>query len=332
MEEMLRGLAELIRTGDSEDFYRGWIANQAELRRTKEVSGTYFEPYDRNAGISDAENLELLRPILEIFGSFKRDPEDGLRAIEAQQRSGDNVGDVTNRFPGKYRTPFQAQISGEGFESLQQAINALVLKQASKLAAEMREHEKEEERKHKEEEERKKKEDEEREEHRKKEEEEKERDRKEREEKDDKIKELSAQVENLTSMINTLQAQYASPLGSRVGMQAPVPGGANASGVLQPTPPNPFGQQQTANEKAFSAFVTEGMKVVSKYDDGNGTNRAKVAKLRNELKDAALAFKAGGVPALNDPELKAVADSLGLPHGLNLEPSAGMVPSGGAAV
>ena len=326
MEDLLRRIQDLVKGDDDGSMYRGWSPDQEKLRREITEAGLYPEPYTRTAGISDEQNAYLLRKILELFGMVEENRGNGFKDIQAQQNSGNDPADVTKDVPGKYRTPYQAQISGKGFESLAHDIQALVLREARSLAAEMRKEEKALEEREREEKDRKAKEREEKErrekeEADKKEREEKERkdkdeaDKKEREEKDNKIAELSAQVQSMMQQIQTMQSQTLSnPLGSRAMTGQPVPA-ANVPGILSPMNFNPADAQSA---RALSAFMDKGKTIMAQYDGENG-DRAKLSRIRKELVDAQLAYKNGGSPQLNDPQLQVAAKELGLPYGIGIQ-------------
>ncbi len=326
MEDLLRRISELVRGEDSGGMYRGWAPDQERLRREITKAGLYPEPYTRTAGVSDEQNAYLLRRILELFDDVEGRRGNGFKDIQAQQNSGNDPADVAKDIPGKYRTPYQAQISGKGFESLAHDIQELVIREARSLAAEMRKEdkvreEKEREEKERAEKERAEKERKEKEEAERKEREEKDRkdkeeaERKEREEKDAKIAELSAKLDSLTQQLQTAQSQALSnPLGSRTSMGQPV-SAQNVPGILSPMNFNPADAQAS---RALSAFMDKGKTILAQYDGENG-DRSKLARIREELVAAQLAYKNGVSPNLTDPQLQVAAKELGLPYGVGIQ-------------
>ena len=326
-EELVRELRELLSTGDLGPMYKGWGADQDKLVRLKLSGdgGLYAEPWDRGANGAKKENEEILKRILMLFGSLNRDrANDGLKDILAQQNAGADVADVVAKLPDKYRSAFQEFFSGEGSESFEADLKALIDKRARAYAAKMREDEERKER-----EERDRKEREEREERDRKEREE--RDRKEREERDkieaekarlakereDKEHEAKTLAEEnaaLKQELQTLKAQLATPFGSRNTLGAPVPGGANAAGVLNPNVSMP----DQARQQALSQFVLEAQSLLTGQMGDKG-DPARSESIRQDLFNASLAYKQGGVPTLRDPDLKALATKLGLPHGFGAD-------------
>ncbi len=328
MEELLRRIAELVK-GEDTGMYRGWSPDQEALRREITEAGLYPEPYTRTAGISDKQNEWLLRRVFELFGMLDDNRRDGFKDVKAQQNAGDDPADITKNVEGKYRTSFQEQISGVGFEGLARNIQKLVLQEARALAAKMREDEKtEEERKRREDEERERREKEEAE---KKEREEKERrekeesEKKDREEKDKKIAELSAQVESLMAELQTVKNQaLANPIGSRVGQSQPV----SADGVAGILSPMNFNPAEAKAAHALSAFMDRGKIILAQYETEKG-DRAKATRIRKELIDAQLAYKNGGVARLHEPELQVAAKELGLPFGFGMQEFTATQPAPG---
>ena len=325
----MRRVKELVDNGGNGDMYRGWSPNQAELRRSITEEGLYPEPYTRTAGVSDEQNAWLLKRVMELFGSLDDNRRDGFKDVQAQQNAGNDAADVTKDVPGKYRTPYQQQISGVGFESLERNIRDTVVTLARSLAAEMRKEEKdaeEKERREKDERERREKDEKDRKDREEKEKKEREeKDKSAREEKDDEIKKLSAQLESLTAEISTIRSQFSNPIGSRTmqGQAAP----ANMNGVLQPAGFNPTNTEST---RALSLFVDKGKVLLAKENGPNG-DPARLARLRSDLSDAMLNYKSGSVPNITDPELQSFATELGLPHGLDWGSKAPQNGNGGVA-
>lgn len=338
----MRRIAALVKTGDEGPMYEGWAASQEMLRKLLLVGDPlYNEPANRTAAVADDENADVLKAVLELFnGLDEHDAKDGLKAIMEQQNSGNDVADVTKNEPGKYANRFQEQFSGVGFASLidrlissevnrrSAAAMALVQKALAALAQDRKDREDE----RKGEEERKRREEKDREDERKGEEDKKAlcaecgkslsdghtHEKKEAEEKheDEEKKAMSARIAALEQQLAQAQASasaFQNPLGSRSGQTLPIPGGAGAPGVLNPTTTM---QGQESLQKA-NAFGQEGMKLLNKYMT---TDPAHAESLREDLREASMAFKFGGQPMIKDPELQEVASRLGLPFGFAGQP------------
>lgn len=325
-EEMLRHLMDLVKTGDQGDMYRNWGADQDKLRQMKLTgSPLYAEPYDRSANVTDRENTELLRRIFELFGQMGAVRDDGIKAVLDQQNAGNDVADVTQPGRDKYRTPFQEQFSGQGFEAaLGSLLRGAVEQQAQTLALKVLAMVEDERRKKDEEDEHRKKDEEDK---RKKDEEDARR-KKEDEDKRKKDEEaalaanvaLTAKLDEMQAKLSAMEQQLAqaqaaaSPFGSRVGQSVAV-GGATAPGVLQPT----TSQTAQAAMQQIQSFTLEGQKVLGSV---MSTDPSRAERVRQDIFEASLQWKSGGRPTISDPELREIATRLGLPHGMTGSPAA----------
>jgi len=345
-EDMLRMVARLVKDGGETGMYEGWSADQDVLRRLK-LTGEplYTEPYDRSASVSDRELRDQLEGVLRVFTDLDRFKNDGEAAIREQQGAGNNVADVTHKERDKYGNQYQAQISGDGFESLlgrtitemvdrRATAKALALaKQVLTLQAKLaKEDEDRKERERKDEDERKERDLEK--EHKEKEAKEAaDRERLDKERRDHDAKEAakctecgeslkegehhdhsakeSATILELRSMLKDMQSQMAqmqasqAPIGSRQFAET-VPGGANAPGILQPA--LSMANQDDVNK--VQSLTTQGAALMQKYQ----ADPLQSSQIREELFKATTMYKQGGIPNISHPELAQVAKTLGLPN------------------
>lgn len=344
MEDMLRMVDRLVRNGGETGMYEGWSADQELLRRLQLTGDPlYAEPYTRTAQVSDDELKDQLEGVLRIFMETDQFTDDGRKSIQEQQNAGNDPADVTKKIAGKYPNPYQAQISGEGFESLMgKAITEMVDRKASQKALALtrqllslhaklaKEDEDRKERERKDEEDRKARElDSAR----------KDREAKEAEDaalarakaesaskeamkckecgealKDGEthdhgahesaiVRDLKAQIQGLQSQMAQMQAAQPA-LGSRQFGET-VPGGANAPGILQPT----AGATPDTLAKV-NTFMSQGLALMQKYqNDPSAMNQ-----VREGVFNAMSFYKQGGTPNISHPEVAQLAKSLGLPN------------------